>query len=180
MTSIMNYDDSVETEKRKAAFLFEMNSQSDRGVAIVGAAWVENALMTTIKSFLRSESKAWVDFTEGNGPLSSFSAKIDLARLLGIITETIRLDLHNIRRVRNDFAHQIAHKTEYTILDFNSSDISKKCMVLKCVAHQNHTEPRKSFIYACWKLAWEFEMFHLFGAKVSSDGAHIFADVERH
>jgi hypothetical protein len=175
----MKFSNSAEKEMREAAFIEEMRLQTDRGVAIVGAAWVEEAIMIAIESFLHSESKAWDSFSKSNSTLSSFSSKIDLARLLGFITDTIWSDLNIIRTIRNDFAHQVVHKTEHTKLSFNSSHIKDKCMALRCIAHKNYTEPRIAFINACSILNWEFDMFHFFGLKVSTDGAHIFAEVER-
>ena len=41
----------------------------------------------------------------GYGPLSSFSAKIDIAYALGLIPASLRRDLHAIRDIRNAFAH---------------------------------------------------------------------------
>lgn len=80
--------------------------------------------------------QTWQRLFEGNGPLATLSAKIDLARLLGLVTETIRSDLHIIRDIRNEFAHQIAHKTEHTKLSFSSPHIRDKCMALRCVSHE--------------------------------------------
>lgn len=172
-------DDLAVTEKRKAAFIEEMNLQTDRGVAIVGVAWVEDEIALALESFLVSESNAWKRLFEGTGPLATFSAKIDLARLLGLITEAIRSDLHIIRDIRNEFAHQVAHKTDFTKLSFSSAHLKDKCMALKCIAHKNYSEPRIAFINACSILNWDFEMLRFYGVKISSDGAHIFAQVER-
>ena len=41
----------------------------------------------------------------GYGPLSSFSAKIDIAYSLNLITENLKGDLHILREIRNEFAH---------------------------------------------------------------------------
>ena len=166
-------------EKRKAAFIEEINIQTDRGVAIVGAAWVEDEMALALESILVSDSNAWKRLFEGNGSMTTFSAKIDLARLLGIITDTIRSDLHIIRDIRNEFAHQVAHKTDQTKLSFSSTHLRDKCMALKCIAHKNYPDPRVAFINACSILNWDFEMLRFYGAKVSSDGAHIFAQVEK-
>jgi DNA-binding MltR family transcriptional regulator len=40
------------------------------------------------------------------GPLSTFSARINLAHALRIIDDAEYRDLHIIRRIRNDFAHR--------------------------------------------------------------------------
>jgi len=41
----------------------------------------------------------------GYGPLSSFSARIDIAFALDLIPANLRRDLHAIRHIRNHFAH---------------------------------------------------------------------------
>jgi hypothetical protein len=169
----------AEKEKRKVAFIEEMNLQTDRGVAIVGAAWVEDEMALALESILASEPNVWKRLFEGAGPLATFSAKIDLARLLGLITDAIRSDLHIIRDIRNEFAHQVAHKTDYTKLSFQSAHLKDKCMALKCIAHRNYVEPRIAFINACSILNWDFEMLRFYDVKITSDGAHIFAQVEK-
>lgn len=175
----MRYDpDSTEAYKRMATLIEEINDQSDRGAAIVGAAWLEESISAAIESFLHSDPRAWQRLFGGNGPLGTLSAKIDLSRLLGLITDAIRSDLHIIREVRNEFAHQIAHKSTHEKLSFNTPHIKDKCMAIKCVAHEKRADPRATFIRSCAILYAEFEMLEFFGIKVS-DGGHIFAEVER-
>jgi hypothetical protein len=161
---------SEEAQKRLMVLVEEMSGESDRTVAIVGAAWVEEALGNAIESFLQSHSEAWKRLFKGAGPMNSFSAKIDLARLLGMVTNSIRTDLHDIRDIRNEFAHQIAHKTEHTKLSFASSQIREKCLALRCVAHEKPTDARTAFTRACATLNADFEMVVLFGAMVSDSG----------
>jgi hypothetical protein len=55
------------------------------------------------------------------GPLSSFSAKIDLGVLLGLYPEEVRGDLHRLREVRNQFAHEAAPR------DFATPKIADHC-----------------------------------------------------
>jgi hypothetical protein len=55
------------------------------------------------------------------GPLSSFSAKINLCAALGIITPQVRKDLDLIRDTRNRFCHTLFKKS------FEDSDIAKNC-----------------------------------------------------
>jgi len=174
----MKYDpNSEEAQRRMLALIEEMEGQSDRGVAIVGAAWVEEAMSVAIESFLHSDSKAWQRLFGANGPMSTLSAKIDLAGLLGIISEVIRSDLHIIRDIRNEFAHQIAHPTHHTKLAFHSPHIRDKCLALKCIAHENHSDGRAAFVRACATLNADFSMIHFFGMKVS-DGGRVFARIE--
>jgi hypothetical protein len=109
--------------------------------------------------------------------LATLSAKIDLARLLGLISETIRSDLHIIREIRNEFAHHIAHKTQHTKIGFDSPHIRDKCMALRCIAHEPPSDPRFAFVRACAVLNSDFELLRFFAVKVS-DAGHIFARIE--
>lgn len=175
----MKYDpNSAEAQKRLMTLIEEMNGQSDRGVAIVGAAWFEESMSAAIESFLHSEPKAWKRLFGGNGPLANLSAKIDLSRLLGLVSDAIKSDLHIIREIRNEFAHQIAHKTDHTQLSFNTPHIKDKCSAIKCVAHEELTEPRSAFIRSCAILYSDFEMVQFFGVKIS-DGGQVLANIER-
>ena len=174
----MRFDpDSEEAQKRMEALIEEMQGQTDRGVAIVGAAWVEEAMSAAIESFLHSDRKAWDRLFGIAGPLGTLSAKIDLARLLGMVSDSIKSDLHIIRDVRNEFAHRIAHKTEHTKLAFSSPHIRDKCLALKCIAHEKHAEPRVAFIQACAILNADFEAHSMFGIKIT-DGGHIVARID--
>lgn len=174
MNQPLNLEDD---NKRLIALIEEMDGQTDRGVAIVGAAWIEEAMTTAIQSFLHDDSKAWKRLFSGNGALASFSSKIDLAILLGLVSDAIRSDLHIIREIRNEFAHQITHKTQHTKLGFSSAHIKDKCMFLKCIAHENIDDPRVAFVRACATLNSDFEIHKMFGYKVS-DGDHIFAKID--
>jgi DNA-binding MltR family transcriptional regulator len=61
----------------------------------------------------------------GNGPLSSFSARIDLLMAFGDISDKAYKDLHLIRKIRNSFAHDLA-------LDrFDQDPILSWCNALK-------------------------------------------------
>jgi hypothetical protein len=68
----MKHDrDSTEAHQRMMALIEEMAEQTDRGAAIVAAAWVEEAMSAAIESFLHSDTKAWQRLFEGNGPLAT-------------------------------------------------------------------------------------------------------------
>jgi DNA-binding MltR family transcriptional regulator len=169
---------SAEGLQRMTTLLEEIQEQSDRGAAIVAVAWIEESITAALECFLHADPNSWKRLFAGSGPLANFSSKIDLSRLLGLVTDTIRSDLHIIREIRNEFAHQVAHKTNHTKLAFTTTHINDKCLALKCVAHEKHTDPRTAFLRACAVLYADFEMIQFFGAKVS-DGGHIFARVER-
>jgi DNA-binding MltR family transcriptional regulator len=175
----MKYDrDSPESLQRMIAMVQEMSEQTDRGAAIVATAWLEEAISAAIESFLQSDNKAWQRLFDSNGPLATLSAKIDLARLLGLITETIRSDLHIIREIRNEFAHEIAHKTEHTRLTFSSQHIRDKCMALRCVSHEKPNEPRTAFVRACAILNSDFEMVRFIGIRIPNAAGCVSAQSE--
>jgi DNA-binding MltR family transcriptional regulator len=74
--------------------------------AILGIGILETELEPMIRQRLqRKDDATWEKLTEDIGPLKSFHSKIVMAYALGIIDETMRENLHIVRRVRNVFAH---------------------------------------------------------------------------
>ena len=161
-------DNPAAANKRFMALVEEMNGESDRAVAIVGAAWIEEALSDALTSFLQAHDDSHKRLFKGNAPLGTFSSKIDLSRLLGIVSDAIWADLHRVRDIRNEFAHHIAHKADNTRLNFAARHIADKCLALQCVAHEGHADPRIAYTRACATLNADFDLFTLIGEKVSA------------
>lgn len=161
---------SEEAREREAALIAELNGESERACAVVGAAWVEEALQSAIESVLHPHDDARRALFTGMGPLSAFAAKIDLACVFGFMTDSVRKDLHAIRRTRNDFAHVIAHQSTQAKLSFNSDFIRARCLALRCVAHLNLTDPREAFTRACVTLNGDFYFIGLMSSKVPDCG----------
>lgn len=87
---------------------FDIVDESDRGAAIVGAALLEDALVTKLKNSMSLEQmsqKQVKDVFDLNGPLSNFSAKISIAFAFGLIDKKTFDDLQIVRKLRNKFAH---------------------------------------------------------------------------
>lgn len=171
---------SPEALAKMQALVDELNEQSDRGIAIVGAAWVEEAVAVSLESVLPKESKGRERLFRVDGPISTFSAKIDLLHMLGLISEHIRSDMHRLREIRNTFAHQITHSKTNAKLGFHIPDIKDKCLALKCVEHEGLTEPREAFIRACAILNADLEMVRYFGVKLLNDVGKVIASNERY
>jgi DNA-binding MltR family transcriptional regulator len=169
---------SEEALRRQTALVEELTGQTDRGVAIVGTAWVEEAIGEALHNLLDKDQKSWLRLFGASGPLSTLSAKIDLARLLGLMTGTIKSDLHILRDIRNEFAHQIAHKTTHVKLAFSSAHIKDKCLALRCVAHEKHTNPREAFIRACAILNADFQLLLWFRSSLGND-SRVSAQIEK-
>ncbi|WP_345295833.1 DUF4145 domain-containing protein [Luteimonas vadosa] len=163
-------DYSEEAQQRLDTLISEMSTGSARTVAVVGGAWVEEMLAAAIESALHPHKKAWEGLFNKSRPLSSFSAKIDMARLLGLVTDAIWADLHRIREIRNTFAHDIAHKTDNSVLSFASPHISDQCLAILCVAKENLQDPRHRFTRACARLTADLDMVRFFGTRVTGPG----------
>jgi DNA-binding MltR family transcriptional regulator len=167
---------SEEAMARSLLLVQELEAQTDRGVAIVGVAWIEEALTAAIYAFLEKNKNAWERLFRKSGPLSSLSPKIDIARLLAMTSDAIYSDLHTLREVRNEFAHAILDKNDKP-LSFETPHIKDKCMSLKCVKHENLSNPRHSFIRACAVLNADFYMHEFFGQSLQ-DGGRVVAREE--
>ncbi len=85
-------------------FLLVLSSESDRGMVLAGAAFIDNALVDLLKSYFTEESNNSQLFS-GNGSLATFSSRIEIAYSLGLIDSTIKRDITIVRRIRNEFAH---------------------------------------------------------------------------
>ncbi|EHR39385.1 mannitol operon repressor [Alishewanella jeotgali KCTC 22429] len=87
----------------------EFKGDSDRAAAIVGASYLDELLREIILEYLVEDtSKNNKELFSGNGPLSTFSSRINLSYRFGIISENERMMLHGIRGIRNEFAHKLA------------------------------------------------------------------------
>lgn len=89
------------------AFLPILNAESPRGAVLIAAAYIDEQLKDVIRSFLVDGEDAKKLFDGVNAPVGSFSARIAAAAAMGLIAESERDDCNIIRRVRNEFAHQV-------------------------------------------------------------------------
>lgn len=87
-------------------FLQEFQRESDRAAAILGAAYIDARLEELLRAKFVSGPKFVEDLITGQGGLSSFSARIGVAYAVGLIDSIVALDLHLVRRIRNDFSHK--------------------------------------------------------------------------
>jgi hypothetical protein len=100
--------------------------ESDRGVAVVGAAYLDENLAVLLGSFLIHDEQR-VGELLGAGqfaPLGTFSARTKAAYCLGLISKNEYEDLNTIRGIRNDFAHQRKD------VSFTYADVEQKCRQL--------------------------------------------------
>jgi hypothetical protein len=81
-----------------------MLRERGRGAVLVGVARVDAALEALLKAALAPPRGSETLF-HTDRPMGSFGAKIALAARLGLIDGAVEQSLHNLRRVRNAFAH---------------------------------------------------------------------------
>jgi DNA-binding MltR family transcriptional regulator len=120
-----------------------LTDETDRGVALVCAAYLEEELKRLLqKAFV--DVPAVVDqLFKGTGPLATFSSRIDLAFTVGLISRESHRALHLIRKTRNDFAH--GHKER----SFRDADISARCgELIPLNPYLDEKNPRKLYIRA--------------------------------
>lgn len=101
----------------------EFAGSSDRGVTIISASMLDSQLYQILEQVMvfPEKKKSKNDFFSNNGPLSSFSNKIQIAFGFGLISDFERNLLNNIRLIRNEFAHQIKE------ISFENDKISGLC-----------------------------------------------------
>jgi hypothetical protein len=113
---------SMHSAEQVAAFLEELSTQTDRGAAIIAAAVLDEVLeLLLIARFIElSGERRDALFNKIGAPLSSFSAKIEIAHAVGVLGNDGRLALHLVRDIRNAFAHRVEQIT------FDHPDVASK------------------------------------------------------
>lgn len=88
--------------------LTNLVAESDRGAVLIGASHVDRHLGRLFEEIAPSElgKKSRKALLEYPGPLSTFSARVEVAYATRIIGRRLYDSLHALRRVRNDVAHQ--------------------------------------------------------------------------
>ena len=90
----------------------QFREETDRAAILVAAAMMDTALELLLAKLLAPPLKAERSLLASHrGPLGTFSARIDAAYQLGLISQYMARDLHLIRELRNDCAHHTAPVT---------------------------------------------------------------------
>lgn len=98
----------------------ELHNASDRAAAIVGDALLDKELVDLIRAFLIDDQNVAGQLLGVDRPLGTFSARSNMAYALGLLSEDVFWDLTLIRRIRNEFAHDL-HVT------FDTPSVSQRC-----------------------------------------------------
>lgn len=84
-------------------------SGSNRALVLMGATRLDLEVEEAIKAKLAWNPEVQDNLFDTDRPLGTFSAKISLAHRLGIIDDAFHSAVQMVRRIRNDFAHSVAH-----------------------------------------------------------------------
>jgi len=88
-------------------FLDASNKESERGLALICAAMLDDLLEKSIRAFLL-DHEATARLLDGfNAPLGTLSARALAAFALGVLSEKEYRECEKLRKVRNIFAHNI-------------------------------------------------------------------------
>lgn len=109
-------------------FRTSLLSESDRGSVLMAAAFIEDKITQLLETYMVQNKKIQEKIFDGNGALATFSSKIDISFLLGLIPKNIYNDLGILRRLRNDFAHNAKPIT------FQTDYIKDRCKALQVVS----------------------------------------------
>jgi DNA-binding MltR family transcriptional regulator len=91
-----------------APIIDELRKQTDRGAAIIAATFLDNLLQIALeRRFLHLSKDQHKALFGRMAPLSTFSAKIEIAYAAGLFGKSAYNNIQMIRNVRNKFAHKL-------------------------------------------------------------------------
>jgi hypothetical protein len=99
------------TQKEFKVFADEFKSESDRAAVILGTAQLDLLLFQLLDCTLLPVTGSKDELLEGDSPLATFSARINVCYRLGLIEAEFARALHLVRRIRNSFAHEVSSAT---------------------------------------------------------------------
>jgi DNA-binding MltR family transcriptional regulator len=94
----------------------------------MAAAFIEDKITQLLETYMVQNKTIQKKIFGGNGALATFSSKIDISFLLGLIPKNIYEDLGILRKLRNDFAHNAKSIT------FQTDYIKDRCTKLQVVS----------------------------------------------
>ena len=127
MKTSMNNNLTPQEDEYIITLVRDLEKETDRGLAIIVGAYIEQLLQNAIiKRFGISSRKKQTELFEGpTSLLGTFSSKIIFAHVTGIIDDINKDDIHQIKQIRNEFAHRFNDAT------FSTEKIVDLCNNLK-------------------------------------------------
>ena len=118
-----------------------LEKESDRAVVIIAVALFDEALLNLLKASLVPNPTTSDDlFDSPNAPFSTFSTKISVTHRLGLISKRMARDLHIIRKIRNQFAHNLSG------CSFEDSSVKSRVIeLIKGTKYNRESNPRTRY-----------------------------------
>ncbi len=146
------------------AFQNQFKNETDRASVILVASILEELLMNILSAKLVGVTSSNDEFFEGtNAPLGTFNSRIEMAFRIGLISSKFTRDLHLIRKIRNDFAHNINGCTfdDTRVISrinalSNSNGIFKRSETILKKRNYEKT-PRNEFLESTSWMIWHLE-----------------------
>lgn len=110
--------------------LSELNGESERGVALVSSAYLEEILGKLLLAFL-ADTKEKTALVKGHGPLSTFYSRILACSALGLIEPSEVSIIETVRVIRNEFAHK------WKDISFTSKKVVNLIQKLPSTGHED-------------------------------------------
>ncbi|WP_027528711.1 hypothetical protein [Bradyrhizobium sp. Ec3.3] len=117
--------------KRHYELIRTLGGESERGMAVLVGAELDRALELVLHAYLAPGKARTELFSGSSPPLGTFSGKINLCRVLHLITDGECAALHTIRKIRNEFAHNPS-------ASFANAQIRSWVNILKSDPEQDH------------------------------------------
>lgn len=119
----------------------EFSRESDRAGVILASARLEELLYELLERVLIPITGSRDDLLDADGPISTFSARIQLSYRMGLISAATARALNLIRKIRNSFAHE-AHGVT---LDAGAHRDRVRQLVLPMAKNKSFNELHKHF-----------------------------------
>ena len=120
-------------------FRLSLSEETDRGCALMAAAYLDSELEKLLSKHFVNNENIKKEMLGVSRPLGSFSSRIDMAYLLGLVGPKAHRDLHLIRKVRNEFGHVP------TPISFDDPALASRCKELYHDAYGKEVAPRVKF-----------------------------------
>jgi mannitol operon repressor len=121
------------------AALGELKGETDRGVALVTTSFLDKLLGDTLKAFTIDNESSKRLFEGFNAPFGTLSTRITGCHALGLINDAEAGQCNILRRVRNEFAHQVE-------VSFKSDRVNDLCNNLEVSNRDKDGDARRKFM----------------------------------
>jgi hypothetical protein len=128
---------SPKTPERVSVVRSTLTVESDRGCALLGVAYIDEALGELLRANF-VDDKAANELLDESRALGTLSARIIACHCLGLISPGFVRNLHLLRKIRNDFAHEVE-------VSFETPAIAARCRELLVDPIRPNQTPRRRF-----------------------------------